>query len=111
MERKRHEKSFPLTYQKPKDVIMWGCDYIPFLGGSSWAGGFFPGGIFYLLVWGLMVFLFVYATVRIFKAVTTDKSTRHRDRIDSLAILKFRFAKGEISSEEFSKMKQILSQS
>lgn len=89
---------------------MWGCDYIPFLGGSGWAGGFFPGGILYLLVWGLIVLLFVYAVVRIFKMVTGDKPIRHRDRIDSLAILKVRFAKGEISSEEFQKMKRILSQ-
>jgi putative membrane protein len=90
---------------------MWGCDYIPFLGGSSWTGGFFPGGILYLLVWGLVVLLFIYAAVRIFKAVTADKSARHRDRIDSIAILKARFAKGEISREEFNKMKHILSQS
>jgi len=89
---------------------MWGCDYIPFLSGSSWAGGFFPGGILYLLVWGLIVLLFIYAAVRIFKAITADKSVSYRDRIDSIAILKARFAKGEISSEEFHKMKQILSQ-
>jgi putative membrane protein len=100
-----------IMYKKPKGVIMWGCDYIPFLGGSRWAGGFFPGGILYLLVWGLIVFLFVFASVRIFKALTADKSCSHRDRIDSLAILKARFAKGEISSEDFNKMKQILSQS
>jgi len=48
-----------------------------------------------MMVWGLVVLLFVYAAVR----------------IDSLAILKARFAKGEISHEEFNKMKQILSQS
>jgi len=89
---------------------MWGCDYIPFLGGSSWAGGLSPRGILYLLIWGFVVLLFVYAVVRIFKGVTADKSGRHRDRIDSLAILKARFAKGEISSKEFNKMKQILSQ-
>jgi putative membrane protein len=90
--------------------MMWGCDYIPFLGGGGRAGGFFPGGILYPLAWGLIVFLFVYAAVRIFKAVTSGNSGSHRDRIDSLAILKTRFAKGEISSEEFHKMKQILSQ-
>jgi putative membrane protein len=91
--------------------MMWECDYIPFLGKSGWAGGFFPGGILYLLVWGLVVFLLIYAVVRIFKAITADKSGLHRDRIDSLAILKARFAKGEISHEEFNKMKQTLSQS
>ncbi len=90
---------------------MWGCDYIPFLGETSWAGEFFPRGILYLLIWGLVVLVFVYVAFRIFKAVTANKSGRHRDRIDSLAILKARFAKGEISSEEFNKMKQVLSQS
>ena len=65
----------------------------------------------YLVIWGLIVLLFVYAAVRIFKAVTGDKPAQNRDRIDSLAILKVRFAKGEISSEEFQKMKRILSQS
>lgn len=104
-------KKNSITYHKPKGAIMWGCDYIPFLGGSSWAGGFFPGGILYLLVWGLIVLLFIYAAVRIFKAITAEKSGSYRDRIDSIAILKARFAKGEISSEEFHKMKQILSQS
>jgi putative membrane protein len=91
--------------------MMWGCDYIPFLGESSWVGGFFLGDILYLLVWGLIVILVVYAAVRVFKAFTADKSSRQQDRIDSLAILKVRFAKGEISSEEFKKMKQFLSQS
>jgi putative membrane protein len=90
---------------------MWGCDYIPFLGGSSWTGGFFPGGILYMVVWGLVALLFVYAAVRIFKTITADKYGSQWDRIDSLAILKARFAKGEISHEEFNKMKQILSQS
>jgi uncharacterized membrane protein len=90
---------------------MWGCDYIPFLGGSSWTGGFFPGGILYLLVYGLLALLLVYALVRIFKAITTDKSGSRRDRFDSMAILKARYAKGEISTEEFKKMKQFLSQS
>ena len=64
-----------------------------------------------MVVWGLVVLLFVYAAVRIFKAITADKYVSQRDRIDSLAILKARFAKGEISHEEFNKMKQILSQS
>lgn len=89
---------------------MWGCDYIPFLGGSRWTGGFFSGGILYLLVYGLLALLLVYALVRIFKAITVDKSCLHKDRLDSMAILKIRFAKGEISPEEFNKMKQILSQ-
>jgi putative membrane protein len=90
---------------------MWGCDYIPFLNGNSWNGGLISGSIFYLLIWGVVILLFVYAAARIFKTVAEDKSARHRDRTDSLAILKVRYAKGEISSEEFNKMKQVLSQS
>jgi len=89
---------------------MWGCDYMPFLGGRGWAGLFSPGGIMYLVVWGGMVLVFIYAAVRIFKAVTGDRAPQNRDRMDSLAILENRFAKGEISSEEFQKMKRILSQ-
>jgi len=89
---------------------MWGCDYIPFLSRNSLNGGLFSESIFYLLVWGAIIILFVYAAVRIFKAIITGKSVQNRDRTDSLAILKVRFAKGEISSEEFHKMKQILSQ-
>jgi putative membrane protein len=91
--------------------MMWGCDDIPFLNENSWNGGLFSGSIFYLLVWAVVVLLFVYAAVRIFKAIITDKSVLNRDRIDSLAILKVRFAKGEISSEDYNKMKQMLSQS
>jgi putative membrane protein len=90
---------------------MWGCDYIPLLSGNGWSGGLFPGGIFHLLVWAAVVLLFIYAVVRILKATLSGKPVQNRDRVDSLAILKFRFAKGEISSEEFNKMKQILSQS
>jgi uncharacterized membrane protein len=59
----------------------------------------------------LLALLLVYALVRIFKAIKADKSGSHGDRFDSMAILKARYAKGEISTEEFNKMKQFLSQS
>ena len=87
---------------------MWGCDYIPFLGGNSWAGGFFPGGILYLLIWGLVILLLVYLGTRIFKSLTSDKSGPFRDGLDSLAILKARFARGDNSEEEYGRMKHTL---
>jgi putative membrane protein len=87
--------------------IMWGCDYIPFSGG--WWGGFFPGSLLSLLVWGLFLLLIVSLAVRIIRPQANNAHGSSKDRIDSQTILKARFAKGEISQEEFIKMKQILS--
>lgn len=88
---------------------MWGCEYGPMAGG--WWGGFFPGSILSLLIWGLVIFLIVYLVIRIFKSQTRSLHGLSQDRFDSEAILKTRFARGEISREEFVKMQQILSQS
>ena len=63
-----------------------------------------------LLIWGLVLFLVVYVVIRIFRLQTKTSQGPFRDRFDSEAILKARFAKGEISREEFVKMRQILSQ-
>jgi len=87
---------------------MWGCDYSPFSGGG-W-GGFFPGGILSTLIWVLVTLLLVYFGIRIFRSQARNANGSSQDRIDSLTILKARYAKGEISQEEFAKMKQILSQ-
>jgi putative membrane protein len=88
---------------------MWSCSFSPFSGG--WWGGFFPGGIFSLLLWGLVVLLIVYLAIRLFKALAGSSLGLSQDRHDFQTILKERFAGGEISQEEFIKMKQILSQS
>lgn len=82
---------------------MWGCDYGPMTGG--WWGGFLS-----MLIWGLVLFLVVYVVIRIFRSQTQASQRPLRDRSDSEAILKSRFAKGEISREEFVKMRQTLSQ-
>jgi uncharacterized membrane protein len=91
---------------------MWGCDYGPvssgWWGGFS-PGGFFPGGILYLLIWGLIIFLLVYLGTRIYRSITSEKPSSIRDKLDSLAILKARFANGELSGEEYHKMKQVIS--
>ena len=87
---------------------MWGCDYTPLSGG--WWGGFSPGSFLSLLIWGLVIFLLVYLAIRIFKSQSHGPHVSYQDRIDSLSILKARFARGEISRDEFAKMKQVLSQ-
>lgn len=82
---------------------MWGCDYLSFSGGLG-------NGIF-MLAWILIIALAIYAAMRIYRTRTPDAAKSSQDRIDSMQILKARFAKGEITQEEFTKMKQILSQS
>jgi len=87
---------------------MWDCDYGPMTGG--WWGGFFPGSLLSLLIWCLILLVIVYIVIRIFGSQTQASQGPFRDRSDSEAILKVRFAKGEISQEEFVKMRQTLSQ-
>ena len=77
---------------------MWGCDYLSFSG--WWGSGIFPGGIFYMLVWLLIIALAIYVAIRIFRTQTPNTDSRSQDRIDSLQILKVRFVHGEISPEE-----------
>lgn len=88
---------------------MWGCDYGPMSGG--WWGGFFPGSLFSLLLWGLVIMLIVLLAIRIFKPQTHGRRGPAQDRFDSETILKARFAKGEISRDEFVRMRQVLSDS
>lgn len=85
---------------------MWGCNYL-----GSWGSGIFPHGIFFMLVWILIIALAIYVAIRIFRTRTPNTGAWSQDRIDSLQILKARFANGEITQEEFAKIKQVLSQS
>lgn len=87
---------------------MWGCDYGPMSGG--WWGIFFPGSLFSLLLWGLVISLIVLLAIRIFKSRTYVSRGPAQDRFDSEAILKARFAKGEISRDEFVRIRQVLTE-
>ena len=87
---------------------MWGCNYSPF--GGGWWGGFLPGPFWNLLLWGLVIVLLVYFVSRFFRPRATHPFSASRDRDDSMTILKTRLARGEISREEYTKMKQVLSQ-
>ena len=85
---------------------MWGCNLngnIPFL------GYFFSHGLFSLLIWGVILALVVVLISKVL-GKRSVKGSNH-DQIDSLELLKIRFAKGEIDKDEFLRMKKILSQS
>lgn len=89
-----------------KGLDMWGCNLngnIPFL------GYFFSHGLFSPLIWGVILALVVVLISKVL-GKRSVKGSNH-DQIDSLELLKIRFAKGEIDKDEFLRMRQILSQS
>ena len=87
---------------------MMGCDYLPY---SSWMGGGFAGGIFPLLFWGLIILVLVFVAIKLFGSIKSNQTGPFRDKNDSLAILKMRYANGEINQNEYVKMKSVLLQS
>ncbi|SEP18316.1 putative membrane protein [Salinihabitans flavidus] len=73
-------------------------------GHMMWGGGYGIGGALMMLVfWGLIIALIVFV-VR-WLTINDRTSGRHDD---SLAILRERFAKGEIDEEEFDRRKRAL---
>lgn len=73
---------------------MFGCN----IGGFAHWGGWFPG-IGFLLASAFVAWL----AIRL-----TRKKPCNTDRVDSLAILKMRLAKGEITLEEYTALKSVL---
>ncbi|HKI80194.1 MAG TPA: hypothetical protein VKA04_00975 [Pseudodesulfovibrio sp.] len=70
--------------------------------GHGWfMGGF--GSLFGLVLIGLLIFL----VVRLFQGAGSGASAR-RDREDSMEILKRKYANGDISTEEFRKIRSLL---
>ena len=71
----------------------------------------FPlGGIFSTLVWTLIILGFVYLAIKLFGGLKSGPISQDRDRFDSLEILKMRYARGEISHEDYLTMKETLRQ-
>ncbi len=71
----------------------------------GWGGGVVFGWIFMLLFWGLII----WAIVVLAKNITNDEShnkDKHQDK--SLDILRERYATGELSKEDFEKMRKDL---
>jgi len=65
--------------------------------------------LFSIVIWGVILALVVVLISKVL-GKRSVKGSNH-DQIDSLELLKIRFAKGEIDKDEFLRMKQILTQS
>jgi len=78
---------------------MWGCGYLPFMS--------FGGGMLGMIASLMFIALLTYLAVKLFRSLTSTDS-RTADRRDSLEILKIRLAKGEISTEEFNTLRNVL---
>ena len=76
---------------------MWNCGTLPWVG----------GGMMGYSLWGLV--LVAVLGILIWNAVSTRRGGNSvADRADSLAILKLRLAKGEITIEEYNTLKSML---
>lgn len=71
---------------------------------------FFHGGIFSTLIWTLIILGFVYLAIKFFSGLKSGQISQDRDKFDSLEILKVRYARGEISQEDYIRMKETLEQ-
>ena len=87
---------------------MGGCDFLTYVSGP---GGFFAGGMAPLSAWGLVIVFVVYLAAKLIGVLGSGRARESKDRADSLDILNLRFARGEISREEYLKMRELLEQS
>ncbi len=83
---------------------MWGCNY----SGAGLGHWFFDGGIIGFSLTALIIILLAALVLKIIRGPQQKKS-QNFDRLDSLKILKNRFAKGEITEQEYKKIKEVLS--
>lgn len=68
--------------------------------GPHWSGGFPPliiiGGILLLIMWGLLIWLIIYAIRKL-----SQKNLNDGSRDPAITILRERYSKGEVSTEEY----------
>jgi len=69
---------------------------------------FFSDAFFSLLVCGVIILTLGYLFLKIIKLFKLNHAAHIQDRNDSFQIIKMRFAKGELSSKEYARMKNIL---
>ncbi|MBU0973759.1 MAG: SHOCT domain-containing protein [Proteobacteria bacterium] len=87
---------------------MWNCDYNGVGYGAGYGHWFFGGGIIGFAITGLIITIIAVLIFKLLKA-NQGNSSGNLDKNDSLMILKMKFAKGEISEEEYQNKKEILS--
>ncbi|MHB1687873.1 MAG: SHOCT domain-containing protein [Ignavibacteriaceae bacterium] len=83
---------------------MWnsGCSW-------GWGPGYFFGGPFGMMIIGLVFWaVIIYAIFRLISNLTNRSAEVSRKEETALDILKRRYAKGEIDTEEFTKRKKDL---
>jgi putative membrane protein len=85
-----------------QEMNMWGCNYI----GSGMGHWVFGGGIIGFGITVLILALIGLVFIQLYKS--GKNRTQYSDTMDSLKILKTRFAKGEITEQEYRKMQDIL---
>ncbi|MEJ2427901.1 MAG: SHOCT domain-containing protein [Deltaproteobacteria bacterium] len=64
-----------------------------------------------MLIWVLIILALFYLAMKLFRALNLEQPKKNRDNFDSLEILKMRYARGEISHEDYLTMKETLRQS
>jgi len=64
-----------------------------------------------MIIWGLFFSILIYFIIKAVSSTKTKPDYCGRERQDSLEILKMRFANGEVSKDEFRKMKDVLIES
>ncbi len=82
---------------------MWGCNY----SGAGFGHWFFGGGILGFGFTALIIIIIAALVLKFIRAPQRRKS-ENSDTLDSLMILKSRFAKGEVTEQEYKKMKEAL---
>ena len=87
---------------------MWHYGHFPHY---SWMGSFFSGGIVSMLIGVLIILALLYLGIKLFRVLNLEQTTQNRDRLDSFEILKIRYARGEISHEDYLMMKETLKES
>ena len=64
-----------------------------------------------MLIGVLIILALLYLGIKLFRVLNLEQTTQNRDRLDSFEILKMRYARGEISHEDYLTMKETLKQS
>ncbi|BCS97294.1 hypothetical protein DSLASN_29260 [Desulfoluna limicola] len=85
---------------------MWDCNT---MFGFSDMGGFHPwGGFFHLLFWGALILFIIWTIKRVTRQAAAPSPSQGNE---AASILDNRFARGELSAEEYRQAKQTLNKS